>query len=71
VSVATTVKDAKWSIAEAHTIAVAAYGRHIEVEAYQVLKRLDLWRQWFYGMVPTSAILSLPGVQLVQWTDSL
>jgi hypothetical protein len=68
VSVAATVKDAKWSIAEAHVIALEAYNRHIEVEAWQVLKRLDLWRQWFYGIVPTSAILSLPGVRMVQWT---
>jgi hypothetical protein len=68
VSVAATVRDAKWSIAEAHTIAVAAYSRHIEVEAWQVLKRLDLWRQWYYGMVPTSAVLNLPGVQMVQST---
>jgi hypothetical protein len=68
-SVAETVKDAKWSVAEAHAIALSAYERNMEVEAWQVLKRLDLWRQWYYGMVSTSAVLNLPGVHIVHWTQ--
>lgn len=64
-SVSADVKRARWSIAEAHHIAVTAYGRNIEVEAWRVLDRLDLWRQWYYGMVPASAVLGLPGVRLI------
>lgn len=68
-SVSEYVERAPWSIAEAHTIAVAAYGRCLEVEPYRVLERLDLWRKWFYGMVPTSAVSQLPGVRIVPSTE--
>jgi hypothetical protein len=62
VSVADVVSDARWSIAEAHLIARHAYKKGIDVEAAFVLDRLELWRGWYYGIVPISHFLGLTGV---------
>ncbi len=62
-SVSQTMHDAKWTMAECHLIAQTAVSRFVDVEAWQVLEHLDIWRQWFYGMLPTTAVLSLSGVR--------
>lgn len=56
---------ASWVTAECHLIAQRAYERFIDVEPWQVSMALDLWRQWYYGMVPWNAVLSLPGVRRI------
>ncbi len=65
-SVAEDIARARWSVAEAQLIATAAYGRLIEVEPHHVLLNLATWRAWFYELIPTTAVLKLPGARLVE-----
>lgn len=53
----------RWTLAECHLISQYAYERFILVEAWQVHLYLNVWRQWFYGMVPDHAVMQLPGVR--------
>lgn len=64
-SVAETMRDSKWSIAECHVIAQAAYHDFIEIEPWEIAPYLFEWRQWFYGLLPDSAALELPGARSV------
>jgi len=62
VSLAVDVESARWTVAEAHLIAQSAYRRFIEVEPWQVIDNMGVWRRWFYGLLPTATVLRLPGV---------
>lgn len=64
-SVTETMRDAKWSIAECHVIAQAAYNHFIEIEPWQVHLNLFHWRAWFYGQISDNAVLELGGARAI------
>lgn len=57
------MRDYAWTSAECHVIAEEAYARWIDVEPWSVHLYLEVWRQWYYGMISTDAVLRLPGVR--------
>lgn len=57
--------ETRWTLAECHVISEYAYERFILVEAWQIHLHLEVWRLWYYGMVPDQAIVNLPGVRRV------
>jgi len=51
------------NVVEAALIANYAYERWLDVSVDTVLYYLPLFREWYYGMVATDAILKLDGVR--------
>lgn len=68
-SIVKTMRDTRWILAECHSIAQIAYGRWIEVEAWQIYDYIGIWRKWLYGMVTDDQVLKLPGVHRVPVSD--
>lgn len=58
-------EDGKWDMAEAHLIARHAYRRCIDVEPSSILECLEIWRGWYYHIVPTVHIMQWPEVRYV------
>ena len=60
-----TMMGYRWTLAECELISRYAYERFLSVEPYMIHLHLDIWRQWYYGLVPYDAVRSLPGVRHV------
>lgn len=56
-------EDDQWKTMESVLIAEYAYRRFIMVEPWDVQAHIVIWRQWYYGMIPWNAVLSLPNVR--------
>lgn len=59
------VTVAEYNLAECSLIAAYAYERFVDVSPLAVFRHLEVWRLWYYGMVPDQAVISLPGVRRV------
>jgi hypothetical protein len=59
------MRDARWTIAECHLIAQWAYSQFVDVEPWAVHDDLEVWRAWFYHLVPTSRVLRLGTCRII------